>query len=251
MKSIKIILLSLLYFLVSSCEVTEELIKIIETETPLTEQEVIQGLKEALTISADTAVSIVSIKDGFFKDQLIKITFPEEADFILENKEHPLLKAIGINQLIDDAILSMNRAAENAAKEASPIFVNAIKAMTIKDAFNILNGNDTAATQYLRESTYVKLKSAFKPKVKNSLDKPLVSGVSANEAWYTLTSGYNEVAKLVPSLNTVNTALDDHVTQQALNGLFIKLAEEEKQIRKDPAARVTDILKRVFGNNNK
>lgn len=240
-----LVLLSLLSF--TSCDVVEDLAKVIEEEAPLTEQEVIKGLKEALRVSTDTAVSIVSKTNGYYKDQLIKILLPPEADIIVKNKNHPLLKAIGITDMIDDVVLRLNRAAENAAKQAAPIFVNSIKSMSINDAFNILDGSDTAATHYFRGKTYSKLKNAFKPKIRNSLNKPFVGGVSANKAWSTLTNGYNEVANLVPGWKKVNTQLDEYVTNKALNGLFTKLAYEEKQIRNDPVARVTDILERVFG----
>ncbi len=119
--------------------------------------------------------------------------------------------------------------------------------MTIQDAFAILNGSDTAATHYLREKTYTDLKNAFQPKIAVSLDKPLVGGISASDTWTSLTTAYNQVAQFVPGWNTVNTQLDDHVTRKALNGLFIKVGDEEKDIRTDPVARVNDILKKVFG----
>ncbi|MCD4665119.1 MAG: DUF4197 domain-containing protein [Bacteroidales bacterium] len=245
----QLIFLFLLSFLsFSSCDVVEDIAKVIEEESPLTEQEVIKGLKEALRVSTDTAVNIVSAVNGYYGDNLIKILLPPEADIIVKNMNHPLLKAIGITDMIEDVVMRMNRAAENAAKQATPIFVNSIKSMTIKDAFDILNGSDTAATHYFRKKTYHQLQNTFKPKIRNSLNKPIVGGVSANKAWTTLTNGYNEVANIVPGWKKVNTQLDEYVTGKALNGLFIKVAYEEKQIRNDPLARVTDILKRVFGN---
>jgi hypothetical protein len=233
-----------------SCDNTDEIIDILNT--PLTEAEVVEGLKSALTVASDTAVSIVSKVNGYFLDEAIKIYLPPEADIIVENANNPLLTAIGLPELIDEMILKMNRTAEDAATEATPIFINAITSMTIQDAFDILNGSDTAATHYLREETYINLKNAFQPKIANSLDKPLVGGVSANETWATLTGLYNGVANSIAGqlagLTPVNTALDEHVTIKALNGLFTKVGEEEKDIRTDPLARVTDILKRVFGN---
>ncbi|MCF8369172.1 MAG: DUF4197 domain-containing protein [Bacteroidales bacterium] len=244
----KIFVLLFLPWLMSSCDVAESLIKVVEEEAPLTQQEVTRGLKEALRVSADTAVNIVSTVNGFYGDQLIKIYLPPEAKIIMDNKDNPLLKAVGITKLVDDAILGMNRAAENAAKSATPIFVNAIKSMTINDAFAILNGSDTAATQYFRSKTYSQLKNSFKPKVKSSLGKPLVGNISPNQAWTSLTSSYNDVA-VFTGWNKVNTQLDEYVTNKALSGLFLKLKEEERQIRKDPKARVTDILERVFGEN--
>jgi len=230
-----------------SCDIAENVINVLEDEIPLTEEEVVKGLKEALRVSSDTAVSIVSVNDGFYKDNLIKILLPPEAKVITDNMNHPMLKTIGITDMVNDVILRMNRAAEDAAKEATPIFANAIKSMSIQDAFNILNGSDTSATHFFRQKTYNQLKSKFKPKISTSLNKPLVANVSANKAWSTLTNGYNQVANFVPGWNKVNTQLDDYVTNKALNGLFLKVANEEKQIRRDPLARVTDILERVFG----
>jgi len=247
MKIRLLLLIILPVFLFSSCDIMEDVVKVLEDETPLTEGEVVKGLKEALRVSTDTAVSVVSVTDGFYKDQLIKILLPPEAKVITDNMNHPMLKTIGITGMVEDVILRMNRAAEDAAKEATPIFVNAIKSMTIQDAFNILNGSDSAATHFFRQKTYNQLKSKFKPKISTSLNKPLVANISANKAWSTLTNGYNQVANFVPGWNKVNTQLDDYVTGKALNGLFLKVANEEKQIRKDPLARVTDILARVFG----
>ncbi|MBN1337836.1 MAG: DUF4197 domain-containing protein [Bacteroidales bacterium] len=228
-----------------SCD-SEEIKQIIENP-PLTEQEVIAGLRQALTVGTDTAVSIVSKVDGYYKDEIIKIFLPPEADIIVDNMNNPLLVAVGITDLVENAILAMNRAAEDAATEALPVFVDAITSMTVADAFGILNGDDTSATHYLRENTYWQLKEAFQPKIGNSLNKPLVGGVSANEAWSTLTTAYNNVAQFVPGWNPVNTELDDYTTRKALDGLFVKVADEEKDIRTDPVARVTDLLERVFG----
>ncbi len=232
----------------TSCDVLQEVASTMEEQEtlPLTEQEVVNGLKEALRVSTDTAVSIVSKTNGFFRDELIKIYLPPEADQIMEYKNNAMLKAVGISAMIDDVILRMNRAAENAAKSATPVFVNAIQSMTIRDAFSILNGSDTAATQYFRRTTYAQLKKSFKPKIRNSLNQPLVGNISANKAWNSLTSAYNDVAQIT-GWEKVNTQLDEYVTRKALNGLFMKLSLEEKAIRKDPKARVTEILEKVFG----
>jgi len=154
--------------------------------------------------------------------------------------------------LIEDVIVRMNRAAEDAAKEATPIFVGAITSMTIVDAIEILHSNDTAATHYLRGTTYYELKDLFQPKIDNSLDKALVAGISTNESWESLTVAYNSVAETFAGqligLTPVNTDLSEHVTRKGLDGLFLKVAEEEKDIREDPLARVNDILKKVFGS---
>jgi hypothetical protein len=153
-----------------------------------------------------------------------------------------------ITKMIDDVVLRMNRSAAQAAKQATPIFVNAIKSMSIQDAFGILNGADNSATLYFKEKTYSQLQNSFKPKIRTSLNKPIISGISANKAWNTLTNGYNKVVNLVPGWKTVNTNLDDYVTKKALDGLFLKVAFEEKKIRSNPSARINNILKRVFGD---
>ncbi|MCB0823275.1 MAG: DUF4197 domain-containing protein [Bacteroidales bacterium] len=248
MKRLFIIILFSIFFL-PSCDVLQEVAKTIEEpgNLPLTEQEVVQGLKEALRISTDTAVSIVSKTNGYFRDELIKIYLPPEASQIMKYKDNTMLQAVGISGLIDDVILRMNRSAENAAKSATPIFANAIKSMTIQDAFAILNGSDTAATNYFRKKTYLQLKASFKPKISNSLNQPLVGNISAGKAWTSLTKSYNDVAAIA-GWQKVTTQLDEYVTRKALNGLFLKLSLEEKAIRRDPKARVTDILRRVFGS---
>jgi hypothetical protein len=256
MKKLFIILLVAgLGFTNSSCETLlalateiEKAAETTETELPLTKEEVAKGLKEALRVSTDTAVSIVSVKDGFYGDAALKILLPPEAKIIMDHKDDKILKAIGISKMIDDVIVRLNRSAEDATKQAGPIFLNAIKGMSITDAFEILNGGETAATEYFKKNTSNQLRNAFKPVIKSSLDKPLVGNISTTKAWNDLTTAYNKVAKYSNTLTPVNTNLEDYVTQRAMDGLFLKLAEEEKQIRKDPVAQVTDILKRVFGS---
>ncbi len=252
MRKLSIIILSFIFITFSSCDVLEDTIKIIEQEAanlevPLTKEEVARGLKSALTVGTDTAVSLLHKNNGFYRDELLKITFPKEAQEILKHKDNPLLKAVGITKMINDAELRLNRAAEEAVKEAKPIFVSAITSMTIQDAFGILNGADNSATYYLKRKTETQLKQSFMPKIDKSLKKPLVNGISADKAWNTLVTAYNKVAKYVPELKTVNANLKDHVTDQAIKGLFAKIAEEEKEIRNNPMDRVNSILKRVFG----
>ena len=247
----KVALFLVLILFLTSCDILNEVAQQIEVPTtgptPLTESEVISGLKEALTIGTDSSVTKVSATNGFFNDQFIKILMPPEADIITNNLDNPVLKSLGVTAMVDDVILRMNRSAEEASKKAKPIFINAIKQMSISDAFGILHGGDTAATHYFRMNTHSKLYSEFKPIIKKYLDMELVGGISTNQAWNTLTSAYNKVAQFSASLTPVNTNLDDYVTKKTINGVFVKLAEEEKQIRKDPVAQVTDILKRVFG----
>lgn len=250
-----VLLIAGIGFTNSACEtllaIADEIEQTADTQNgplPLSKEEVVKGLKEALRVSTDTAVSIVSVKDGFFADQALKILLPPEAKIIMDHKDDRVLQAIGITGLIDDVVLRLNRSAEDATKKAAPIFVDAITSMSIEDAFGILNGGETAATEFFRKTTTAKLKAAFKPVISESLNKPLVANISTDKAWSNLTNAYNKVAKYSSSLTPVNTELDDYVTEKAIHGLFVKLAEEEKQIRKDPLAQVTDILKRVFGS---
>lgn len=253
MKKLKYIITILITIGFSSCDLFNQLAKDINNTTiptgpaPLTETEVISGLKEALTISTDTAVSNLSKTNGFFGDVLLKIILPPEAKIITDNMDNPGLKSIGITNMINNVILRMNRSAEEASAKAAPIFINAIKNMSFSDAFGILRGSDTAATHFFRVNTYNALYQEFKPTVSKYLDMDLVGGISTNEAWNTLTTAYNKVALFSSSLTPVNTALDDYVTQKTIQGVFIKVAEQEKNIRKDPIAQVTAILKRVFG----
>lgn len=199
----------------------------------LSEDEVGRGLKEALTVGIDKGVSRLSKRDGYFKDPQIKIPMPAEAKTV-ESK----LRQLGQGQRVDEAIESMNRAAEDAAVIAKDLFVDAIKAMTMQDAMSILQGNDDAATQYLSKNTRSDLTQKFKPHIKTSLDK-----VGATKHWETVFSTYNKI----PFVQKVNTDLVGYTTDKAINGLFIQVAKEELEIRKNPAARVTDLLKKVFG----
>ena len=248
MKKILIVLFALMIPLFYSCEEADEIIE----NLGLTDLEINAGLKEALTIATDTAVSIVSKVDGYYKDEIIKILLPPEADIIVDNLNNPLLQGLGFDQLIEDVIFKINRAAEDAATEAAPIFWGAITEITITDGYNILHGEDTAATHFLREHTFSELHQLFAPKMQNSLNKDIVAGVSAQETWSTLTGQYNTIANSIvgqlAGLEPVNTNLGEWVTTKALDGLFVKIADEEKAIREDPLARVTDLLRRVFGS---
>lgn len=226
--------------LLTRCDKADEILN------SLTEQEVVQGLKSALTVGTDTAVFQLNRLDGYFGDQLVKILLPEEAAIIVNN----ISMIPGGTELVNDLIVRINRAAEDAAGSSAPVFVNAITSMTIADAFGILNGVDTAATHYLRNKTYTGLYSAFRPIIGESLSKPILAGISANDAWENLTTPFNELANSalgqILGLTPVNISLDDHVTKKGLNGLFLKIAIEEKAIRTDPLARVNDILRKVF-----
>jgi hypothetical protein len=250
----RILIFATLIFAISSCDVIQQVANDLDTSgiststgtAPLTNQEIISGLKEALRVSSDTAVAIVSKPNGFFGDQLIKIGLPPEANIIMENKDNAILQAVGISAMIDDVVLRMNRAAEESSKKAGTIFLNSIKSMSFSDAYGILKGGDTAATHFFRMNSYNQLYAEFNPVINKYLDEALVGGMSTNQAWNNLTSVYNKAAQFSSSLTPVNTKLDDYATRKAIDGLFVKLAEEEKQIRQDPVARVTDILQRVF-----
>ncbi len=242
----KIIIIPFIAILFSSCAELIQVVNNMELDAPLTEAEVAKGLKEALRVGTDSAASNLAITDGYFKDEMVKILLPPEANIIVENAG----KIPGGQKLVDDVILSINRAAENAAKEAGPVFFNAIKEMTIADAMTILKGENNAATEYFKSKTYQNLFDLYSPKIKSSIDQEIVAGYSAGESWNTLTKNYNKVANSIvgqmADLKTVDVDLEKYLTQKALDGLFLKLAEEERKIRTDPLARVTDILKRVF-----
>ncbi|MGZ3854005.1 MAG: DUF4197 domain-containing protein [Flavisolibacter sp.] len=199
----------------------------------LSNDEIVQGLKEALSVGANNASKQLSSVDGFFKDAAIKILMPPEA-----LKAEKKLRSLGMGKLVDDAILSMNRAAEDASKNAAPIFVNAIKQMSIQDAVGILRGKDTAATGYLRAKTTSPLTEAFRPVIEESLAK-----VNATKYWNTVFSTYNKFSR-----DKINPDLSAYVTEKSLAGIFHQVGLEEQKIRKDPMARTTDILKKVFAN---
>lgn len=201
----------------------------------LTTAEVIEGLKTALQLGTDTATTRLSALNGFYKDALVKIMMPPEAQ-----KVEKTLRDVGLGSVVDKAILSMNRSAEDASKYVGDIFISAIKQMTIQDAFGILRGGNTAATEYLKQKTTAQLTAAFKPIISKSLDK-----TNATKYWSDIFKAYNRF-----SSQPVNTDLTAYVTEKALDGLFYKIGVEEQEIRKNPAARITDILKKVFSNQN-
>lgn len=201
----------------------------------LSNEEIIAGLKEALSVGAQNSSSKLSALDGFFANVAIKVLMPAEA-----KKVETTLRNAGLGTMVDDAILSMNRAAEEASKSAAPIFVNAIKQMGFQDAFSILRGTDTAATSYLKGKTLAALTSAFRPVIDEALQK-----TGATKHWQTVFETYN---KLPTTFRKINTDLSGYVTDKALSGLFYQVALEEQKIRKDPAARVNDVLKKVFGS---
>ena len=198
----------------------------------LSNDDIINGLKEALRVGTDSSTKKLSKMDGFFKDAAIKILMPEEA-----KKMEKTLRNFGMGSLVDKAILSMNRAAEDAANGVGNIFWDAIKQMSIKDGLQILRGGDFAATDYLKTMTTKELTEKFRPVIEASLVK-----VDATKYWKDVFTAYNRF-----SASPVNADLNAYVTEKALGGLFYNISLQEQKIRKDPAAQVTDILKKVFG----
>src|SRR5690349_10493514 len=197
----------------------------------LSNEDIVSGLKEALTVGAQNSASKLSAVDGFMKNAAIKVLMPDEA-----KKVESTLRNAGLGKLVDDAILSMNRAAEDASKSAAPIFVNAIKQMSIGDAMGILRGGDFAATDYLKNKTTASLTESFRPVIDASLAK-----TNATKHWNAVFTAYNKF-----STDKVNPDLAAYVTEKALYGIFYQVSLEEQKIRKDPVARTTDLLKKVF-----
>lgn len=197
----------------------------------LSNDEIISGLKEALSVGTGNGTKKLSSVNGFFADAAIKILMPAEAQ-----KVEQKLRSVGFGKQVDNAILSMNRAAEDAAQSAAPIFMNAIKGISIQDGVGILRGGDFAATNYLKDKTLSQLADAFRPVIEQSLQK-----VDATKHWKTLFTAYNTFSN-----DKVNTDLTAYVTEKALAGIFHQVGLEEQKIRKDPMARTTDLLKKVF-----
>jgi hypothetical protein len=204
------------------------------SSAPLSNDDIVKGLKDALSVGSNNAGASGSKVDGFYKDTLIKIPFPPDAD-----KVRQTALTVGMQPQVDQFILSMNRAAEKAAVKAAPIFLNAITSMGIDDGMKILKGANNAATQYLQSKTSQQLHDAFLPIVKHAVDS-----VQVTKYWKPLADTYNKD----PFVTKVNPDLNEYITQKALSGLFILLAAEELKIRQNPAARVDDILKKVFGS---
>ncbi len=245
----KIFLIAFLAVLIAGCAEMQQIAQTIYNEQrPLTQSEIIAGLKEALVVGTDSSVARLSVIDGYLKDEAVKILLPPEAKTITDN----LSKLPGGQQLVDKVITSINHAASDAAKEAAPILVNSIKSMTIQDAAGILTGGNHAATEYLKRTNYNELTQLYQPKIQQSLDKKLLGKLSAQQSWDELTGKWNQVAGSfvgqITNLEKVETDLSNYLTQRALDGLFLKIAETEQNIRQDPAARVTELLRRVFGN---
>ncbi len=205
----------------------------------LTEDEVIDGLKETLKVGTNNSVEESNRFDGYFGNPDIKIPWPEDAmgayNYINNN-------LVIIRPLLDEVVLLMNRGAENASEKAKPIFIDAITGITIIDAWDILNGDNNAATMYLYDRTFTSLHAAFKPDIQDALES-----VGAATAWSEIINVYNPIAQFSPSMNTLDPDLAEYATAKALDGLFFLIAEEEIKIRTDPQARINEILRKVFG----
>ena len=220
----------------SSCETATQVLSSVGgvyANGGLTNEDIVSGLKQALTIGTQNSTNRLSVVDGFFKDAAIKILLPDDA-----KKVESTLRNMGMGSLVDKAVLSMNRAAEDAAKGAGTIFINAVKQMTITDAINILKGGNFAATNYFKDKTTAALTASFQPIIDNAM-----KNVNATKYWSDITSVYNQFAT-----TKVTTDLSAYVTQKAMDGIFYQVGLEEQKIRKNPIARTTDLLKKVFGS---
>ncbi len=208
-----------------------------KTSGILNQTDIAAGLKEALNNGVEKQVVKLTQVDGFYKNEMVKILMPEELQ-----KVDKTLRSIGMGSLADEGIKMMNRAAEDAVKEATPIFVNAVKSMTITDAKNILMGSDNSATTYLQTSTTTALYGKFNPVIKSSFDK-----VGADKIWSTIITKYNSI----PLVKKVNPDLTDYVTNEAMEGVFKMISVEEKNIRTNLNSRTSGLLKKVFALQDK
>jgi hypothetical protein len=222
----------------STTKTANDAIKAKSTGTkPLSNEEVVNGLKEALTVGTTNSTAFASKVDGYYKNPALFIPFPPEAKKVKDKMDE-----FGMKEQTDKFEMTLNRAAEEAAKDAAPVFINAIKGMSIGDGFSILKGADTAATHYLKDKTTSELTQKFTPVVQAAIDK-----VELTKYWNPIITKYNKI----PFVEKQNPDLTAYVTVKAMEGLFKLIADEELKIRKDPSARVTDILKKVFGSVGK
>ena len=233
----KIVLSIAILSLVSCAEMQQVLEQLPQQTGILSQAEMGNGLKEALNNGITKQVSKLTTTDGFFKNEAVKILLPEELQ-----KVDTKLRQLGMTKLADDGLKILNRAAEDAVKEATPIFVDAVKQMTFTDAKNILLGNESSATTYLQTSTSTALYGKFNPVIKNSFAK-----VGADKIWTQIITKYNSI----PLVTKVNPDLTDYTTNKAMEGVFKMIAVEEKDIRTNFSARTSDLLKRVFALQDK
>lgn len=221
-------------FTLSSCDQLAQIAKQIPTTMgPPTETEITGALRDALSVGIRNAVTQTSKTDGFYGNSLLRIQFPPEAKQV-----ETTLRGLGMNKLVDDFIVSMNRGAEEASKKATDVFLASIRQMTITDGYNIWKGNNDAATQFLRRTSTDRLRAEFRPIVQQALKQ-----VEVTKFWTPVVSAYNKI----PLTKPVNPNLEEYVTNQAIDGLFKMVAQEELKIRQNPSARTTALLQRVFG----
>ncbi len=229
----RILLLIAIIFIFQSCAELQQVVDSLpQTSNVLSNADIASGLRQALDKGIEKQVSKLTQRDGFYKNDLVKILLPEELQ-----KVDNALRKVGLSSLADEGLKALNRAAEDAVKEATPIFVNAVKDITFDDAKNILLGDDNAATAYLSSKTETALYNKFKPVISNSFGK-----VGADQIWTNLITKYNNL----PLTNDVNPDLTDYVTGEALKGVYTMIAVEEKEIRNKVSSRTTDLLKKVF-----
>lgn len=227
------ILAIIMIFQLTACAELQQVVNQLPQGQGIGNAEIANGLRQALDMGIDKQVTKLTQTDGFFKNELVKILLPEELQ-----KVDKTLRDIGLGKLADEGLKVLNRAAENAVGEATPIFVDAVKGITFNDAKGILLGNDNAATQYLTSATQKQLYAKFNPVIKSSFEK-----VGADKIWQNLITKYNSI----PLTKNVNPDLTDYVTNEALNGVYTMIAVEEKEIRNKVSSRTTDLLRRVFG----
>lgn len=229
---IKKALVFVLVFNFAACAEMQQVLDEVANSNILTQEQIGQGLKEALTNGIVNQVTTLAIKDGFFKNEMVKILYPQELQ-----KVDKTLRDIGLDALADEGLKMLNRAAEDAVSEAIPIFKEAIMNMTFTDAKNILMGNNDAATQYLQRTTSDALRAKFQPIIQNSFQK-----VGADKVWNDIITKYNKI----PLVNKVNPDLTGYVTDESLKSVYKMVAVEENKIRTDIGSRSTDLLKKVF-----
>jgi hypothetical protein len=229
---IKRVFILFIAFNLTGCAELQNVINELPQTSGISNEDMAAGLRQALDLGIDKQVTKLTQKDGFYKNELVKILLPEELQ-----KVDDALRKVGLSSLADEGLKALNRAAEDAVKEATPIFVNAVKDITFNDAKNILLGEDNAATEYLTSKTQTQLYDKFKPVISNSFGK-----VGADQIWNNLITKYNNL----PLTSNVNPDLTDYVTTEALKGVYTMIAVEEKEIRTKVSSRTTDLLKKVF-----
>lgn len=232
MKKLAVFILPVVFLLSGCAELQQVAGQLPQGGSIITNADIAAALREALDKGIDTQVTKLTATDGFYRNELVKILLPAELQQVDKT-----LRNIGLGSLADEGIKMMNRAAENAVKEATPIFVSAVKNITFNDAKNILLGNDESATSYLRTATTSQLYSKFNPVIKSSFTK-----VGADKVWNNIITKYNQV----PLVKKVNPDLTDYVTNEALDGVYKMIAVEEKNIRNNISARTTALMQKVF-----